>query len=722
MTHNLVGGFLPAVLILIATAVAVRPADATDVPEADPADAIAPAGVPEADPADAIAPAGVRPADATDVREIEELVVTGTRTPQTRDRLPLALSVVDAKALGENQPGIGIDEPLRRVPGTFVQNSGNFAQDFRVQIRGFGTRAAFGIREVTVLVDGLPETLADGQTQVDTLELGSVRRIEVLRGPVAALYGNAAGGVLHFLTDDPPDRPGASLRLLGGSYGLARAVAQVGGSHGSLGGVATGSYFRTRGYRAHSAAESTTFLSRILVDVDDRTRVTLRFDGAYAPEAEDPGGLTAEQVREDRRQANPRNVLLDAGESVEQVRLAATIEHALALGSLQARVWGVYRDFDARLPVLPAAGYGIVRFDRFSPGGGARYSIDEPVLGFDQRLTIGFDAQHQHDDRKRYANEEGTEGALGLDQVEKVTSLGLYLTESISLTPNLEASVGLRWNEVRYAVDVRTPPDSDASGNRSLHQLSPGGGLVYRFFPGFTAFGNVTTAFQAPTTTELVNPDGPGFNPDIEPQTARSYELGLRLEGEALRIGASIYRIDIVDELVPFETPSGRVAFRNAGRSRRVGFELDWQAEPLPGLQWAGAVTGLRARYVDYTTDGGNYDGNAEPGIPPWMVFQEVSYSHESGLRAALEAQVVGGFFVDDANEASTGTYGLLNARFSWQGEIDRWTISPFFGVQNLTNAQYDGTVRLNAFGGRFYEPAAGRNYYGGLRVSPPTG
>ena len=343
MTHNLAGGVLPAVLLLIATASAVRPAGATDVPEVDPADGIDLAGVPEVDPADGIDLAGVRPAGATDAAGVEELVVTGTRTPQTRDRLPLALSVVDADALRENQPGVGIDEPLRRVPGTFVQNSGNFAQDFRVQIRGFGTRAAFGIREVTVLVDGLPETLADGQTQVDTLELGSVRRIEVLRGPGAALYGNAAGGVLHFLTDDPPDRPGASLRLLGGSYGLARAVAQVGGSHGSLGGVATGSYFRTRGYRAHSAAESTTFLSRLLVDVDDHTRVTLRFDGAYAPEAEDPGGLTAEQVREDRRQANPRNVLLDAGESVEQVRLAATIERSLAIGSLQARVWGVYR-------------------------------------------------------------------------------------------------------------------------------------------------------------------------------------------------------------------------------------------------------------------------------------------------------------------------------------------------------------------------------------------
>ena len=227
----------------------------------------------------------------------------------------------------------------------------------------------------------------------------------------------------------------------------------------------------------------------------------------------------------------------------------------------------------------------------------------------------------------------------------------------------------------------------------------------------------MSTAFQAPTTTELVNPSGPGFNPDIEPQTARNVEIGLRFQPENLEIDLALYRIAIEDELIPFETPAGRVAFRNAGRSRRLGVEVGWQSKLTSNLTWSGAGTAMNAKYTDYETDDGNYSGNREPGIPPWFVYQEIAYQHENGLHAALEAYFVGGYFVNDENSARTGGYELLNLRFGWDTTVGEWTFAPFVGLQNLTNARYDGTVRLNAFGGRYYEPAAGFNVYGGIRI-----
>lgn len=664
-------------------------------------------------------PAIVRGESTPEAREpVETIVVTGTRTSEPLESVPAAISVVEGADVNKARPTTGLEEPLRRVPGVFVQNSGNYAQDFRVQVRGFGTRAAFGIREVSVLVDGLPETLPDGQSQVDTIELATIQRVEVLRGAGAALYGNAAGGVIQFFTVDPPERPGANLSVVGGSYGMAKVVGQIGAQGETLGGIATGSYFQTDGYRDHSGARTATFVGRLLWDVAERTQLKILLDGVHAPKADDPGGLTGEQANTDPRQARERNVLLDAGESVDQIRLGAVLDHELESGTFKAYAYALYRDFDAKLPIIPAQGDGIVRFDRTSPGGGAQYTYNRPAFGWSQKLTLGVDAQYQHDDRQRFANEEGQEGALGLDQVEQVTGVGVYLREAVSLTDTVEVSGGVRYDAVHYSVDVKTPPDSDASGSRTLDAWSPGGGVVYTPTEALTFFGNVTTAFQVPTTTELVNPNGPGFNPNIEPQRARNYELGLRFGPTNLDMGVAVYRIDIIDELIPFETPSGRVAFRNAGRSRRYGLEVDWRSELLPNLVYSGAGTALHAKYLDYSTDDGDYSGNREPGIPPWFVYQELAYGHDSGLYAAAEAYLVGGYFVDDANTATTPGYGLVNVRLGWDKTIGQWDLSPFVGFQNITNARYDGTVRLNAFGGRYYEPAPNFNVYGGVRVA----
>jgi len=651
----------------------------------------------------------------------ETMVVTGSRSPQPLARVPASISVVLDEAIRRARPTIGLDESLNRVPGVFVQNSGNFAQDFRLQIRGFGTRAAFGIREVTLMVDGLPETLPDGQTQVDTLELASIQSIEVLRGPGAALYGNAAGGVIQISTVDPPETPGVDLRVLGGSFGLAKVVASAGAQGDTLGGIVTGSYFQVDGYRDHSAARAETLVGRLVWDVVDGTEIQLLVDAVDAPLADDPGGLTSEDANANPRAARELNVLLDAGESLRQARVGATSETIFDEGVLNAYAFLLYRDFQTLLPTPPELGDGFVEFDRLGPGAGVRWTWEEPILGWPQALTIGTDLQHQRDDRQRYANVLGTKGALGLDQIEKVTGGGVYAREVVSLGSSVEVSGALRYDAVHYAVDVEFPEDSGDSGTRLMDAWSPGGGIAYMPVDGLTFFGNVATAFQVPTTTELVNPVGPGFNPDIEPQTARSYEIGIRASVSLLDIGLSLYRIDLKDELVPFEIPGGRVAFRNAGESRRYGVELEWESELPWSLTWSGAVTALDAHYLQYTTDVGNFDGNREPGIPPYLVYQEILWGDATGFHAAIESYLVGGYFVDDANSASTPGYGLLNLRFGWVGEVGGWLVAPFVGLMNLTDARYDGTVRLNAIGGRYYEPAPGFNVFGGIELHPPS-
>lgn len=652
------------------------------------------------------------------------MVVTATRLAQPLGDVPASVSIVEGLDVQGGQRGVGLEESLDRVPGVLVQSSENFAQDARIQIRGFGTRSAFGIREVRVLLDGLPETQPDGQTQIDDIDLGSIARIEVLRGPAGALYGNASGGVIQLFTEDAPPVPSATLTLSGGSYEFGKYQLKGGATAGKLSAFAFGSFLQLGGYREHSATQAGTWLGKLRYQIDDATDVTVLVNGVDTPQAEDPGGLTAAQMHDDPRQARDVNVLLDAGETVRQARLGTTLAHRGDASDLNLYAYVLTRDFDNSLPVTTD---GIVTFNRVAPGGGGRWTWLEPWFGLEQALTLGLDVQYQDDDRSRFANDGGERGALSVRQREQVASIGPYVRQAVMPRNDLEFSAGLRWDAVFFDVDVDTPPGSDDSGSRTFEQLSPTGGVRWTWLDGrpdwlrdLSTFATIGTAFQTPTTTELANPDGPGFNPDIEPQTSVTYEIGTRARwpGDVITDAATYY-IEIDDELVPFESDSGRTAFRNAGRSRRYGLELDWQARLLAPLRWSGAVTLLRSEYTSYQVGENDFAGNDEPGIPQWWIYQELRYDHPLGLFAALEATLVDGYFVNDANDASTNAYQLVNLRVGWNLALGaHWSVAPFVGLNNLASQNYSGTTRLNALGGRYFEPAPTINSYAGIAVT----
>lgn len=678
--------------------------------------------------AGAMAEESQEPAASERSLALEPMVVTATRLPQPLSDVPASVSVVEQLDIQGAQKTVGLEEVLDRVPGVFVQSSQDFAQDVRIQIRGFGTRAAFGIREIKVLLDGLPITEPDGQTQLDDLDLSAIGRIEVLRGPAGALYGNAAGGVIQFFTEDAPPVPTAEVILTGGSYGLGKYTVKSGGRAGNAQVFMDGSYLQLDGYRQHSGTQAGNFTGTLRYDFDPSTDMTLLLTAVDSPVADDPGALTRQMANADPRQANPNNLKFDAGETVQQVRAGTVAHHRGEWSDLSAYAYYVYRNFNNLLPIDPSAGDGVVTFERSSPGAGARWEYHRPLFGWQQSFSTGFDFQYQNDDRRRFQNLFGTQGPLGLHQFERVTSIGPYVREAVHLLDDLELSVGARYDWFRFDVDVDYPPDSGASDARIFDQWSPAAGLRWTpvwganhppYVPDFSLYANIGTAFQTPTTTELGDPNGPGFNSNLQPQSSVTYEIGARAErAQQFAAGIAGYVIEIGDELVPFEAPNGRTAFRNAGRSQRLGLELDWEAWLLPPLRWSGAVTVLDAKYRDYTLDMMSLAGNDEPGIPPWWIYQELAYIHPSGWFAAAEAFFVGSYFVNDQNTAKADSYVLLNLRAGYKHNFgDHWTVAPFIGFNNLTNTNYDGTVRLNALGGRYFEPAPEFNVYGGISV-----
>jgi len=652
------------------------------------------------------------------VTKLEPVVVTATRSATPLSEVPAAVSVVDQSDIQLGQPTVGLDESLNRVPGVFSQNSFNFAQDQRLSIRGFGTRAAFGVREIKLIVDGLPETSPDGQSELDNIDLGAARRIEVLRGPVSSLYGNASGGVISILTEDGPTTPFVETRLMGGSFGLQKYQAKTGGQIGKLNFLFNTSYFSLHGYRDHSRSQSTLFTGKLRYTIDEHSDLTTLLSFVDSPLADDPGALTRAQVEQNRRQARNINETLDAGEKVTQGRLGFVYRNQfLPSHEITVTQYSLFRQFDNKLPIFPSAGSGIVVFDRFGIGGGVKYAYDTRISEFRNRFMLGVDTQYQIDNRRRFANENGRQGKLGFHQDEEVTSIGPFIRDEFYLRDNLQFSAGLRYDSVRFSVDDRFLNDGNQSGSRTPDQLSPMGGILYSPLPTLHLYANVSTAFQVPTTTEFANPnEGGGLNPDLDPQKAINYEVGTRgVLWQRLAYDVALFWIVIDDELIQFEGASGRTFFRNAGRSTRKGTELHLDLPITNQLVWSLAYTYLDATFDRYLTPAGRFDDNDEPGIPPHQLFTELMYSHPSGFYSAFNLLFVDDFFANDANTERNDTYTVLNLRLGYETRFGRARISPFIGLNNLTDEHYNGLVRLNALGGRFFESAPDFNVYGGL-------
>lgn len=651
---------------------------------------------------------------------LAEVVVTATRIEKPVIDIPAAIGVVDEATVQHARQQLGIDESLARVPGLFMQNRFNFAQDLRVSIRGFGARANFGIRGIKILVDGIPETLPDGQGQVDSIDLSSVGQIAVMRGPASAIYGNASGGAILVTSEQGTPDPFVEGRTSFGEYGYAKHQLKVGGESGKFNYLLSGSDLTVDGYRGNSEAESRQFSGRIRYDFEPGSDFTVTFNGTDQPVSNDPGQLTAAQVDQDPRQARAQNIQFAAGEELEQQRLGLVYRKSFGEHhSITARNYYVWRDFVSRLAFQAGGG---VTIDRLFAGGGLMYANTQAWGSHDNRLLIGVDYDHQDDDRQRFANNNGILGALSFDQNETVTSQGLYLQDEFKLLEQLELTVGLRYDEVEFDVTDRFLSDGNDSGRRSFSETSPMAGLMYSFSPRLHLYGNVSTAFETPTTTEFANPTGGGgFNRTLEPQTATNYEVGIKgALGARSRYEAAIFHIDVENELIPYQliASPGRDFFRNAGESSRDGFELSFGSQLAPGLDLSVAYT-----YSDFAFDrfvdaaGVDYSGNALPAAPENILQGELTYSHETGLFASVDALYVDDVYADNANTVVSDGYVVANLRLGYLATVGALSISPFVGVNNLLDEAYNSSVTINGAGGRFFEPAPERNIYGGIEL-----
>ena len=652
--------------------------------------------------------------DSATVLAHEAIVVRALRAPLRLAALPYAVTV---RTTADRPPSAGLTlaGPLRAVPGLQVHSRYNEALGERIVVRGFGARAQFGIRGIHVLVDGIPATMPDGQTTLNHLDLGLLRRAEVLRGPAAAAYGNAAGGVLLLTTAAPPRgafRSEASATA--GSDGLVRVGSTAGGGDGEMGWIASAGREWRDGYRPHAGTDRWQLTGRLDAPLAGGFLRVVTHGVTY--DADNPGSLTPAQFAADPHQAQPFNVAQGTGEAGGHGQVGATWERALGGAYLETSAYVLDRSIEN--PIPPS----IIDLDRRA--GGLRLLVRGGGDGLDGAgWAAGMDAAVLGDDRRNHGNEGGARGDLTLDQSERVTNVAAHAQALVPLLDRLGLFLGGRYDHVTFSAHDRliTTSDPDDSGRRAMAAFSPTAGLRVDVAPGLVLLANVSTAFETPTTTELVNrPDGAGgFNPALEPQRTRSYEAGARATPlPGLSIEATAYHARIEDALVPFEVESapGRQYFRNAAGAVHRGLEL------LAELRTArvdvlAALDRTVAEFSSYATPDGSFDGLTVPGVRPWTAALAVVARPGGHLVIELGYDAVGDMVVDDANETRAPGYHLFGARAAAPVRLGRWPVRVHAGIENALDERYVSSVVPNAFGARFFEPGPGRSFHIGIEL-----
>jgi iron complex outermembrane receptor protein len=684
-------------------------------------------------------------AEAPPDQNMPTIVVTATRTAQSSFEVAASIDAVQVNEPGANTPNVNVSEYLEGIPGVVARDRQNYAQDEQISIRGFGARSTFGVRGVRLYTDGIPATMPDGQGQVSNFSLDSADRIEVLRGPFSALYGNSSGGVIQIFTADGSENPEWIGGVGGGSYGTYRLAGGARGANGALDYNVSVSQFYTDGYRGHGRAQRENGNAKINIHLDGDRKLTLLLNTVALPNADDPLGLTRAQFDADPRQPQAVAAQFDTRKTVHQAQGGAIYEQTIDANQ-SLRLLGYYGQRDVQqfqsIPIAtqlrPTSPGGVIDLDGNYGGTDARWTWHGGLAQrpFDVTAGINYDVQNQH--RRGYnnyvGNVLGVQGDLRRDEQDDEHDFDQYVQADWRFSDLWSLSAGLRHSAVQFTADDNyiTATNGDDSGNADYSATTPVAGLMFRASDHWHLYASYGNAFETPTFNELgYRPDGTaGINFNLVPARSRNGEIGSKFRtGNGGEFDLALFQADTRHELAVATSSGGRTTYQNIDQARRRGVEAKFTYPLADSWRFESAYTYLDATFESAfltcpaasTCTAPNTPvaaGSRIPGVPKQEFFAGLRYGREIGWNASLAANAASNVAVNDQNTQYAPGYGVLDASIGYVFDLTDAKVSTFLRVDNLFDHSYVGSVIVNESNGRYYEPAPDRTVFAGVQIT----
>lgn len=645
-------------------------------------------------------------------------------TPESVQRIPGTVDIVDTPLL-EVSRVFNFNEALRKVAGLNLRDEEGFGLRPNIGIRGLNpTRST----KVLLLEDGIPlaySVYGDNASYYHP-PVERFSSIEVLKGSGQIIHGPVTvGGVINYITPQPPSKPGGVLTLTGGNRDYFNGHFGYGGTWGNTGFIFDYMRKQGEGSRVNIRHGINDLNFKVVTALNSRNVLTLKTNYYGERSRVTYSGLTQAEYDENPRQNPFRN------DSFEINRFGAVGNHTLLINNdfvMSTNVYfaGFFRDWwrqssnslqrpnDAADPNCggmanlntKCGNEGRLR-KYYTVGIDPRFRLSHNLFGIKNEADFGFRAHFEVQDRRQLnGNTPLARTGIAVEDNERRNQAYSGFIQNRFIIGNLTITPGLRVEKINYERTNRLANNgAGVSGKTDLTQLVPGVGVSYSFGDRVTVFSGVHRGFAPPRTEDIIN-NTTGGVVDLDPELSWNYEVGVRSTPvQGIRVDASYFRTDFSNQVVPASVAGGQGAtLTNGGETLHQGLELTSRVDTGTLLDSPHNFY-LRLNYTyvrDAKFTGRRFSnipgfssvsvtGNRLPYSPEHLLTAGFGYSHRRGLDILFESNYLSDQFADDLNTikpSPDGQRGLIPAYTIWNAtinyKVEAMRSTFFFTVKNL--------------------------------------
>jgi len=690
--------------------------------------------------------------DSIKTIELKGIVISANRLPFQLKSNPGSISLVTPKVLKLMPKGIGVEEALRLVPGVRVDNQHD-GERVHVSIRGQGILTERGLRGIGVIIDGIPVNDPSGFApdlyDVDWL---TVKKIEVLRGPAAGLYGGGgAAGVLNIFTNDGGSKPfGGEFSQSIGSNGFYKSLIQLDGSKDAI--DYRVSYSRTggAGYRDHQAYWSNKLYEKVNFHPSSKLSITQVVSHTDYFQ-QNPEGLNRQQF-DNLKQANPDACPFNEYQKTN--RTTVGFHGSYKFSEMQDVEASAYlRSWNYKETSNKAAEYRTIT----NPGASAQYNLHLTTGKVTNNISIGTDFKWQNiamyklqsasnPDRVESIDETNIEtDSLLANQIISQQSAGFFGLYKLDIG-KFSLIGNIRYDDMKNQLTNKMMALDSAETSKDFSKTSGRVGISYSFMDELTVFANWGQGFMPPSTEELANnPEGySGFNTHLVPATSSSIEFGARgFFGDKINYELTGFVMKTEDDFFRFKQ-SGRgnqeVFYGNAGNSKRNGIEIYVSYNILKNLSIQASYTFADYKYTSAEVDPVYTDtayvlttppaeGQWLPNSPRHQLYAELVYNINKNFLVGLSTEYQSKWAIYTDAKAYNGEldptiyqnwqdgFNLYHARVAYLWNIKGLKGEISLAVRNLTSETYMAFTEPDP-DGNSYQPGPEREFFGNVKIN----
>jgi iron complex outermembrane receptor protein len=610
-----------------------------------------------------------------------------------------------------NTPGVRMEE---RSPGSY-----------RMNVRGSTLRSPFGVRNVKVYWNGIPFTDPGGSTYLNQLGYYNFNSIEIIKGPGGSLYGAGTGGVILISGYPQKWSQGADISYVTGSFDLNSLNVQVkagGDSHRNIFGL---THQTSDGYRDHTKMrrDIATWQTQIKANEKQELSASVMYGDLYY---QTPGALTKAEYTSNPTGARPAAGVLPSADqakaAIYQKTFLAGITNEYHFGEHFQNTSTVYGAF-SQIKNPTFRNYERRTEPHF--GGRTLFKWDHQFTASSLQILFGGEAQKGFFNTKTFVNLSGTPGAIMTDDDINNWIYTAFAQGDLRLPHNWNITAGVSINQSSITITRLSVPGFTPVNRTYNSEWAPRLAISKKLVANLWMYASASKGFSPPTVQEIL-PSTSVISTGLEAEHGINYEAGFKSSWlqQRLYIEINLFSYQLHNAIVQRKDASNADYFDNAGSTRQKGIESQAYYQLFQrnhgfindGRIWI-SYTWNDFHYKNFKQSTTDFSGNQLPSVAPQTIAAGIDVGTRPGIYFNLTYFYSDRIALNDANSEYASSYNLFSGRIGWRKTFGKWGLNLFTGADNLFDEKYSLGNDINAAGNRFYNAAAGRNYFAGVAV-----